>query len=127
MPDFTLIDKDENIVGCGVAPNWAEQANNAAGERVILGKYPRDVYHIVNGSPEFLPDDVVEDAKRSRIIAANNQLRQSLLDGCLWTVAIDAPDNIDQAAWIKYRKALRDMGDEIRTGKAEIKWPEPPA
>jgi hypothetical protein len=50
--------------------------------------------------------------------------RNALLAASDWTQVADAP--VDNAAWAKYRQALRDLPAKIKDPTANVKWPKAP-
>jgi hypothetical protein len=67
---------------------------------------------------------VIVEEQTAREWAYLRAERDARLAASDWTQLADAP--ADAAAWVKYRKALRDLPAKIKDPTAEVKWPEPP-
>ena len=90
-------------------------------------------YHLTkNGNVPFTPEEEVEwDAMEAEWAAGANDRaateirteRNAKLTQSDWTQVIDAP--VDQAAWAKYRQALRDIPSQAGFPN-EVIWPVEP-
>ena len=85
----------------------------------IEGAYSVDLFVIIGGTP--ISVEVQENGINDWVlfrVERNNRLSSSD-----WTQLPDSP--VDQAAWAKYRRELRDLPD-ITVDPSNPVWPEPP-
>jgi len=75
----------------------------------------------------LVPDEPIEISAEEMVIAALNVLRKirnQKIAETDWRATIDYPGD-DQAAWLEYRQALRDITNTY-TSLDNVVWPAPP-
>ena len=75
----------------------------------------------------LVPDEPIEISAEEMVIAALNVLRKirnQKIAETDWRATIDYPGD-DQAAWLEYRQALRDITNTY-TSLDNVVWPVPP-
>jgi len=75
----------------------------------------------------LVPDEPIEISAEEMAAAALNvlcKIRNQLIAETDWRATIDYPGD-DQAAWLEYRQALRDITNTY-TSLDDVVWPVPP-
>ena len=74
---------------------------------------------VVPEKPDYNPDERQYEQEANEVRTQRN----ALLADCDWTQVADAP--VDQQSWADYRKALRDVPQQVGF-PSEIDWPQKP-